>query len=121
MPILKIQFLNLKLNFNLILLIILESKYSQKNRLEEQHKTELESYRLELHKWQSETISLRKQFSENRMKLAKENISISKDLQEKENQIQDLSVTCQQLQVWILILFFALKKGIFSGVLFKIE
>ncbi|XP_043474631.1 centrosomal protein of 290 kDa isoform X2 [Leptopilina heterotoma] len=71
---------------------------AMRSRLEEQHKTELESYRLELHKWQSETISLRKQFSENRMKLAKENISISKDLHEKENQIQDLSVTCQQLQ-----------------------
>nr|XP_031834342.1 centrosomal protein of 290 kDa isoform X1 [Nomia melanderi] len=69
-----------------------------RERLEEQHKSELESYRGELKKWQSEADMLRKQLSENRMLLTKGNISLMKELQEKEDKIHELSLTCQQLQ-----------------------
>ncbi|XP_015122531.1 centrosomal protein cep290 [Diachasma alloeum] len=69
-----------------------------RERLEAQHKNELESYRAELDKWQSETSALRQQLSENRMKLAKGNISLSKELQERDGKIEELTVAYQQLQ-----------------------
>ncbi|XP_033329753.2 centrosomal protein 290kDa isoform X1 [Megalopta genalis] len=69
-----------------------------RERLEEQHKSELESYRGELKKWQSEACTLRKQLSENRMLVAKGNISLMKELQEKDDKINELGLTCQQLQ-----------------------
>lgn len=68
-------------------------------RLEEQHKQELGSYRDELSKWQSEADTLRQQLSENRLLLTKGNISLMKELQEKDDKIHELSFTCQQLQV----------------------
>lgn len=68
-------------------------------RLEEQHKSELESYRGELMKWQSEADTLRKQLSENRVLITKGNISLMKELQEKDDKIHELSLACQQLQV----------------------
>ncbi|XP_015431660.1 PREDICTED: centrosomal protein of 290 kDa [Dufourea novaeangliae] len=69
-----------------------------RDRLEEQHKSELESYRGELKKWQSEADMLRKQLSENRMLLTKGNISLMKELQEKEDKIHELGLVCQRLQ-----------------------
>ncbi|XP_076656438.1 centrosomal protein 290kDa [Halictus rubicundus] len=69
-----------------------------RERLEEQHKSELESYRGELKKWQSEADMLRKQLSENRMLVTKGNISLMKELQEKDDKINELGLTCQQLQ-----------------------
>lgn len=68
-------------------------------RLEEQHKNELESYRGELSKWQSEAETLRQQLSENRMLITKGNISLMKELQEKDDKIHELTLACQQLQV----------------------
>ncbi|XP_032687965.1 centrosomal protein of 290 kDa-like isoform X2 [Odontomachus brunneus] len=69
-----------------------------RERLEQQHKTELESYRGELNKWQAEADMLRQQLSENRVLLTKGNISLMKELQEKDDKIHELSLTCQQLQ-----------------------
>lgn len=69
-------------------------------RLEQQHKNELESYRGELNKWQSEADVLRQQLSENRMLLTKGNISLMKELQDKDDKIHELTLTCQQLQVF---------------------
>ncbi|XP_043268988.1 centrosomal protein of 290 kDa [Venturia canescens] len=69
-----------------------------RERLEEQHKNELESYRLESLKWQTEADTLRKQLSDNRMQLAKGNISLVKELQERDTKIHELSVAYQQLQ-----------------------
>ncbi|XP_034174302.2 centrosomal protein 290kDa [Osmia lignaria lignaria] len=69
-----------------------------RERLEEQHKNELESYRGELIKWQSEADTLRKQLSENRVLITKGNISLMKELQEKDDKIHELSLACQQLQ-----------------------
>ncbi|XP_014478395.1 PREDICTED: centrosomal protein of 290 kDa isoform X2 [Dinoponera quadriceps] len=69
-----------------------------RERLEQQHKTELESYRGELNKWQAEADTLRQQLSENRVLLTKGNISLMKELQEKDDKIHELSLTCQQLQ-----------------------
>ncbi|CAK9795503.1 Centrosomal protein of 290 kDa [Anthophora quadrimaculata] len=69
-----------------------------RERLEEQHKSELESYCEELSKWQAEAETLRKQLSENRMSVAKGNISLMKELQEKDDKIHQLSLACQQLQ-----------------------
>ncbi|XP_011300810.1 centrosomal protein of 290 kDa isoform X2 [Fopius arisanus] len=69
-----------------------------RDRLETQHKRELESYREELDKWQNETSALREQLSENRMKLAKGNISLSKELQDRDTKIEELTVAYQQLQ-----------------------
>lgn len=73
--------------------------YSFLVRLEEQHKSELESYRGELVKWQTEADMLRKQLAENRMLLTKGNISLMKELQERDDKIHQLSLACQQLQV----------------------
>lgn len=70
--------------------------------MEQQHKTELESYRGELNKWQAEADALRQQLSENRVLLTKGNISLMKELQEKDDKIHELSLTCQQLQVGLL-------------------
>ncbi|XP_054003238.1 centrosomal protein of 290 kDa isoform X1 [Hylaeus anthracinus] len=69
-----------------------------RERLEEQHKSELESYRGELKKWQSEADMLRKELAENRILLTKGNISLMKELQERDDKIHELSLTCQQLQ-----------------------
>ncbi|XP_072743789.1 centrosomal protein of 290 kDa isoform X2 [Anoplolepis gracilipes] len=69
-----------------------------RERLEQQHKTELESYRSESNKWQSEADTLRQQLSENRMLLTKGNISLMKELQEKDDKIYELTLACQQLQ-----------------------
>ncbi|XP_063976076.1 centrosomal protein Cep290 [Diachasmimorpha longicaudata] len=69
-----------------------------REKLEAQHKNELESYRGELDKWQNETSALRQQLSENRMKLSKGNISLSKELQERDTKIEELTVAYQQLQ-----------------------
>ncbi|XP_076288209.1 centrosomal protein 290kDa [Lasioglossum baleicum] len=69
-----------------------------RERLEEQHKSELESYRGELKKWQTEADIMRKQLSENRMLVTKGNISLMKELQEKDDKINELGLTCQQLQ-----------------------
>ncbi|XP_012276740.1 centrosomal protein of 290 kDa [Orussus abietinus] len=69
-----------------------------RDRLEEYHKKEIESYRAELDKWQAEADSLRQQLSENRMQLTKGNISLAKELQERDNKIHELSMTHQQLQ-----------------------
>ncbi|XP_043248630.1 centrosomal protein of 290 kDa [Colletes gigas] len=69
-----------------------------RERLEEQHKNELESYREELKKWQSETDVLRKQLAENRMLLTKGNISLMKEMQERDSKIHELSLACQQLE-----------------------
>ncbi|KAK0175035.1 hypothetical protein PV327_008820 [Microctonus hyperodae] len=69
-----------------------------REKLEDQHKNELDSYRLELDKWQSESAALRQQLSENRMKLSKGNISLSKELQERDNKIEELTMLNQQLQ-----------------------
>ncbi|XP_078036495.1 centrosomal protein 290kDa isoform X1 [Augochlora pura] len=71
---------------------------SMRERLEEQHKSELESYRGELKKWQLEACALRKQLSENRILVTKGNISLMKELQEKDDKINELGLTCQQLQ-----------------------
>jgi len=68
-------------------------------RQEQQHKNELESYRSESNKWQSEADTLRQQLSENRMLLTKGNISLMKELQEKDDKIYELTLACQQLQV----------------------
>jgi len=68
-------------------------------RLEQQHKNELDSYRDELNKWQFETDTLRQQLSENRVFLTKGNISLMKELQEKDDKIHELNLTYQQLQV----------------------
>lgn len=76
------------------------------HRLEQQHKTELESYREELNKWQTEADTLRQQLSENRVLLTKGNISLMKELQEKDDKIHELSLTCQQLQVRFLFTMF---------------
>ncbi|XP_066583263.1 centrosomal protein of 290 kDa-like isoform X2 [Prorops nasuta] len=75
-----------------------------RERLEEQHKTELDTYCKELGKWQSETDALRKQLSENRALVTRSNISMIKDLQERENKIHELTLTCQQLQNEIEVL-----------------
>jgi len=72
-------------------------------RLEQQHKNELESYRGELNKWQSEADVLRQQLSENRMLLTKGNISLMKELQDKDDKIHELTLACQQLQVRNLV------------------
>ncbi|XP_012225384.2 centrosomal protein of 290 kDa [Linepithema humile] len=69
-----------------------------RERLEQQHKNELESYRGELNKWQSEAETLRQQLSENRMLITKGNISLMKELQEKDDKIHELTIACQQLQ-----------------------
>ncbi|XP_019698378.1 centrosomal protein of 290 kDa isoform X2 [Harpegnathos saltator] len=69
-----------------------------RERLEQQHKTELESYCGELNKWQAEADTLRQQLSENRVLLTKGSISLMKELQEKDDKIHELSLTCQQLQ-----------------------
>ncbi|XP_070169848.1 centrosomal protein of 290 kDa isoform X2 [Polyergus mexicanus] len=69
-----------------------------RERLEQQHKNELESYRSESNKWQSEADTLRQQLSENRMLLTKGNISLMKELQEKDDKIYELTLACQQLQ-----------------------
>ncbi|XP_077268210.1 centrosomal protein 290kDa isoform X1 [Temnothorax americanus] len=69
-----------------------------RERLEQQHKNELESYRGELNKWQSEADVLRQQLSENRMLLTKGNISLMKELQDKDDKIHELTLACQQLQ-----------------------
>ncbi|OAD55251.1 hypothetical protein WN48_05217 [Eufriesea mexicana] len=69
-----------------------------RERLEEQHKSEIEIYRGELSKWQSEADELRKQLSENRMLITKENISLMKDMQEKDEKIDQLSFAYQELQ-----------------------
>lgn len=46
---------------------------------------------------------LRQQLSENRMLLTKGNMSLIKELQEKDDKIRELSFACQQLQVlWII-------------------
>lgn len=71
-------------------------------RLEQQHKMELESYRGELNKWQTEAETLRQQLSENRVLLTKGNISLMKELQEKDDRIHELNLACQQLQVRFL-------------------
>lgn len=42
---------------------------------------------------------LRKQLAENRMLLTKGNISLMKELQEKDDKIHELGLACQQLQV----------------------
>lgn len=42
---------------------------------------------------------MREQLSNNRMQLAKGNISLVKELQERDNKIHELSVAYQQLQV----------------------
>ncbi|XP_014607132.1 PREDICTED: centrosomal protein of 290 kDa isoform X1 [Polistes canadensis] len=69
-----------------------------RERLEEQHNTELESYRNEITKWQSEADILRQRLSENRVVHTKGNISFMKELQEKDDKIYELSLNCQQLQ-----------------------
>ncbi|KAL0133342.1 hypothetical protein PUN28_000825 [Cardiocondyla obscurior] len=69
-----------------------------RERLEEQHKNELESYCGELNKWQSEADVLRQQLSENRTLLTKGNISLMKELQDKDDKIHELTLACQQLQ-----------------------
>ncbi|XP_076766849.1 centrosomal protein 290kDa [Xylocopa sonorina] len=69
-----------------------------RERLEEQHKSELESYRGELEKWQSEADILRAKLSENRMLVTKGNISLMRELQERDEKIHQLSLACQQLQ-----------------------
>ncbi|XP_015188923.1 PREDICTED: centrosomal protein of 290 kDa isoform X2 [Polistes dominula] len=69
-----------------------------RERLEEQHNTELESYRNEIIKWQSEADILRQRLSENRVVHTKGNISLMKELQEKDDKIHELSLNCQQLQ-----------------------
>ncbi|XP_015607794.1 centrosomal protein of 290 kDa isoform X2 [Cephus cinctus] len=69
-----------------------------RERLDEQHKNELESYRIERNKWQAEADTLRQQLSENRMLLAKGNISLAKELQERDNKIHELTMAYQQLQ-----------------------
>ncbi|XP_011049830.1 PREDICTED: centrosomal protein of 290 kDa [Acromyrmex echinatior] len=69
-----------------------------RERLEQQHKNELESYRDELNKWHSEADVLRQQLSENRMLLTKGNISLMKELQDKDDKIHELTLVCQQLQ-----------------------
>lgn len=87
---------------NLTILSILTIENNSRSlfcRLEQQHKTELESYRGELNKWQIEADTLRQQLSENRVLLTKGNISLMKELQEKDDKIHELSLTCQQLQV----------------------
>ncbi|XP_018356859.1 PREDICTED: centrosomal protein of 290 kDa-like [Trachymyrmex septentrionalis] len=66
-----------------------------RERLEQQHKNELESYRGELNKWQSEADVLRQQLSENRMLLTKGNISLMKELQDKDDKIHELTLACQ--------------------------
>lgn len=68
-------------------------------RLEEQHKSELDIYLGELAKWQSEADMLRKQLSENRMMVTKGNITLLKEMQEKDDKIHQLSYACQELQV----------------------
>lgn len=68
-------------------------------RLEEQHKSELDIYLGELAKWQSEADVLRKQLSENRMMVTKGNITLLKEMQEKDDKIHQLSYACQELQV----------------------
>ncbi|KAL2711712.1 centrosomal protein of 290 kDa-like isoform X1 [Vespula squamosa] len=69
-----------------------------RERLEEQHNTELESYRSEITKWQSEADTLRQRLSEDRVVHTKGNISLMKELQEKDDKIHELSLNCQQLQ-----------------------
>ncbi|KYM95179.1 PREDICTED: centrosomal protein of 290 kDa [Cyphomyrmex costatus] len=69
-----------------------------RERLEQQHKNELDSYRGESNKWQSEADVLRQQLSENRMLLTKGNISLMKELQDKDDKIYELTLACQQLQ-----------------------
>lgn len=59
----------------------------------------MESYRSEMNKWQSEADVLRQQLSENRMLLTKGNISLIKELQDKDDKIHELTLSCQQLQV----------------------
>ena len=54
---------------------------------------------MELNKWQSEADTLRQHLSENRMQLAKGNMTMSKELQERESKIQELTVAYRQLQV----------------------
>ncbi|XP_011868015.1 PREDICTED: centrosomal protein of 290 kDa isoform X2 [Vollenhovia emeryi] len=69
-----------------------------RERSEQQHKNELESYRGELNKWQSEADVLRQQLSENRMLLTKGNISLMKELQDKDDKVHELTLACQQLE-----------------------
>ncbi|XP_017893114.1 centrosomal protein of 290 kDa [Ceratina calcarata] len=69
-----------------------------RERLEEQHKSELESYRGECAKWQTEAEMLRTQLSENRMLVTKGNMSLMKELQEKDDKIHQLTLAYQQLQ-----------------------
>lgn len=69
-----------------------------RNKLESQHKIELDSYRREIEKWQLETSALRQQLSDNRIKLTKGNITLTKELQERDNKIEELTVAYQQLQ-----------------------
>lgn len=75
------------------------SNYCFSVRLEEQHKSELDIYLGELAKWQSEADMLRKQLSENRMMVTKGNITLLKEMQEKDDKIHQLSYACQELQV----------------------
>ncbi|KAK2587709.1 hypothetical protein KPH14_003822 [Odynerus spinipes] len=76
----------------------LEHIDSIRERLEEQHNNELESYRTEITKLQSETDTLRQRLSDNRVALTKGNISLMKELQERNEKIHELNLTCQQLQ-----------------------
>ncbi|XP_035723608.1 centrosomal protein of 290 kDa-like isoform X1 [Vespa mandarinia] len=69
-----------------------------RERLEEQHNTELEIYRSEINKWQSEADTLRQRLSEDRVVHTKGNISLMKELQEKDDKIHELNFNCQQLQ-----------------------
>ncbi|CAD1480387.1 unnamed protein product, partial [Heterotrigona itama] len=69
-----------------------------RERLEEQHKSELESYLGELTKWQSEADTLRKQLCENRMMVTKGNMSLMKEMQEKDDKINQLNFAYQELQ-----------------------
>lgn len=81
-------------------------KHSSTLRLSEQHKCELESYKVELGKWKTETDILREQLSESRVQLTRGNVAVAKDLRERDRKIQELTFTCQNLQVRFYFLFF---------------
>lgn len=61
---------------------------------------------MELDKWKSETDILREQLSESRVQLTRGNVTVAKDLRERDRRIQELTFTCQNLQVRYTIFFF---------------
>lgn len=75
------------------------------NRLEEQHREEIDSYRMELNKRQREVVELRRQLSENRRAPTSKSevLSFMKVLQIKDNRLADEI----EVRIFFFVLHFA--------------